>query len=60
MTFVYHQYTRNKQIDDDPIEFFSSSSSGGAILHEEATMITISAPLTICGDIHGQLYDLVK
>jgi hypothetical protein len=35
-------------------------NSGAGILREEPTLLTIDAPVNICGDVHGQLYDLMK
>lgn len=35
-------------------------SKGTDLLRKEPTLLDVDAPVTVCGDVHGQYYDLMK
>ncbi|KAK2964911.1 putative Serine/threonine-protein phosphatase 6 catalytic subunit [Blattamonas nauphoetae] len=51
--------SRNK-VSLEELDFITLCDYVIEILLEEATVETLSSPVTICGDIHGQFFDLLQ
>ncbi|KAK5577872.1 hypothetical protein RB653_002820 [Dictyostelium firmibasis] len=52
-----HFFAEGRLNHDDVIEIVKMAAE---ILEREPTLIQVEAPITVCGDTHGQFYDLIK
>ncbi|KAJ1943451.1 3',5'-cyclic-nucleotide phosphodiesterase (PDEase) (3':5'-CNP), partial [Linderina macrospora] len=52
-----HFFREGRLRESDALAILEEATS---ILKAEPTLLTLSSPVTICGDVHGQYYDLMK
>lgn len=52
-----HLFCEGRLTDEQALFIIKGATK---ILKEEPTLLDVKAPVTVCGDVHGQYYDLMK
>ena len=52
-----HFYREGRLTEDQALWIIQT---GTKVLREEPNLLEVDAPITVCGDVHGQYFDLMK
>ncbi|KAF9157296.1 3',5'-cyclic-nucleotide phosphodiesterase (PDEase) (3':5'-CNP) [Mortierella sp. AD011] len=58
IAFLKNHFYREGRITEDQAIYILQK--GTELLKKEPNLLEVDAPITVCGDIHGQYYDLMK
>ncbi|KAL2809719.1 Metallo-dependent phosphatase-like protein [Aspergillus granulosus] len=58
LTFLKQHFYREGRLTEDQALWIIQA--GTQILRAEPNLLEMDAPITVCGDVHGQYYDLMK
>lgn len=58
LTFLKQHFYREGRLTEEQALFILSRCT--EVLKTEPNLLEMDAPITVCGDVHGQYYDLMK